>query len=165
MVLAAARRPVVPDGALRSSISYEHLIPIAASGLLRVGLTDPGSLNLATVDDQGVPVGGWCMPTPSTPSPERSTLPRTASRPESGDLRTGLSPRHPGLLAGRPPAGGRHGEALLLHRARPARRPLWAPSDGNGPRRYLEILGDCDLSWAVRPSAVTSSKPKSLGSA
>jgi hypothetical protein len=40
------------------TISYEHLVPLAALGL-RVGLTDPGSVNLGSIDADGVPSGGF----------------------------------------------------------------------------------------------------------
>ena len=36
------------------SISYEHLIPLAAAGM-RVGFTDPGSVNLGGTDADGIP--------------------------------------------------------------------------------------------------------------
>ena len=39
-------------------MSFEHLLPIAASGLLRLGLCDPGSVNLGRVDADAVPAGG-----------------------------------------------------------------------------------------------------------
>src|ERR1700730_6627233 len=66
-------RPVLaarPDALLYPTIhfgpplGYEHLVPLAASGLLRVGIVDPGSVNLGRVDEAGVPTGGIVLPTP-----------------------------------------------------------------------------------------------------
>jgi uncharacterized protein (DUF849 family) len=49
--------PTVHFGA--EGISYEHLVPLAESGALRIGLVDPGSVNLGGVDGDGVPAGGF----------------------------------------------------------------------------------------------------------
>src|SRR4051794_12836701 len=38
-------------------VSYEHLRPLAAAGVLKVGLCDPGSVNLGGTGEQG-PTGG-----------------------------------------------------------------------------------------------------------
>jgi len=59
-VLAA--RPdalVYPTVHFGTGISYEHLVPLAASGLLRVGIVDPGSVNLGSTDADGLPSGGF----------------------------------------------------------------------------------------------------------
>ena len=58
-VLAA--RPdalIYPTVHFGTSISYEHLGPLADAGL-RVGLADPGSVNLGGADGDGVPTGGF----------------------------------------------------------------------------------------------------------
>ena len=86
------------------TMSLQHLAPIAASGLLRLGLTDPGSVNLGRLDDQGVPMAGWCTPTPSTTSPTRSQLCRelqlgpSLAIYEPGFLRATLAYWRAGLL-------------------------------------------------------------------
>ena len=57
-----AARPdalVYPTVRFDTSISYEHLGRLAESGLLRIGIVDPGSLNLGGVDADGVPAGGF----------------------------------------------------------------------------------------------------------
>ena len=51
---------IYPTVHFGESISYEHLVPLAAAGL-RVGLADPGSVNLGGVDAAGVPQGGLCL--------------------------------------------------------------------------------------------------------
>jgi len=50
---------VYPTVHIGSSISYEHLVPLAATGILRLGIVDPGSVNLGGVDEDGVPTGGF----------------------------------------------------------------------------------------------------------
>lgn len=56
-----ATRPgalIYPTVHFGPSISYEHLVPLAAAGL-RAGLADPGSVNLGGSDRSGVPTGGF----------------------------------------------------------------------------------------------------------
>jgi len=38
--------------------AYAHIAPLAASGVLRLSLSDPGSVNLGGLDDSGLPAGG-----------------------------------------------------------------------------------------------------------
>ena len=132
------------------SMSYEHLIPIAESGLLRLGLTDPGSVNLGTVDDQGVPVGGLVY------ANSFDAIARAFDICREQRLGPSLAIYEPGFLratlanwrAGRLPAGAmvklyfstEHG---LLG------APFGLPPTAAALNAYLEILGGCDLPWAV----------------
>src|SRR3954464_4599607 len=50
--------PTVNFG-LDLSFDYDHIAPLAASGLMRLSLCDPGSVNLGGRNQDGVPSGSW----------------------------------------------------------------------------------------------------------
>ena len=139
--------PTVHFGA--STTSYEHLGPLAA-GSLRVGLADPGSLNLGGVDGDGIPTGGFvyansyeAIARAFTICAEHGLGPSLAIY-EPGFLRTTLA----WWRAGRLPRG-----AMLKFYFATERGYLGAPF-GLPPTRlsldaYLAMLEGCDLPWAV----------------
>jgi hypothetical protein len=94
-VLAA--RPdalVYPTVRYGTSISYEHLGRLAESGLLRIGIVDPGSVNLGGVDADGGPADS-STPTPTTSSGTPSTSAVTmGSAPASPFTSRGSSKPH-----------------------------------------------------------------------
>jgi 3-keto-5-aminohexanoate cleavage enzyme len=152
-------RPVVaarPDALLYPTVhfgprvSYEHLIPLAASGLVRLGLTDPGSLNLGGLDDGHLPTGSFVY------TNSFDTIRRALDICRIHQLGPSMAIYEPGFLrtalmwwrTDRLPAGamlklyfstdeGLTGTAFGLP---PTIRALDA---------YLEMLEGCDLPWAV----------------
>jgi uncharacterized protein (DUF849 family) len=152
-------RPVLdsrPDALLYPTIhfgppmSYEHLVPLAESGLLRIGLTDPGSVNLGGVDAQGVPRGGFVY------SNSFENIARAFEICSTHRLGPSLAVYEPGFLrttlawwrAGRLPRGAMvklyfSTEQGLLG------APFGLPPTVKALEAYLEILDGCDLPWAV----------------
>ena len=131
-------------------ITYEHLIPLAASGVLRLGLTDPGSVNLGAVDPEGVPVGGFIY------GNSHDTIARAFQICREQRLGPSLAVYEPGFLrttlawwrAGRLPAGAmiklyfstEHGYMGA---------PFGLPPTAAALDAYVELLGGCDVPWAV----------------
>jgi 3-keto-5-aminohexanoate cleavage enzyme len=161
-----AWRPVVrarPDAILYCTVGLggsiaercAHVPPLAASGTMRMGVLDPGSVNLGSADADGLP-GGLDFLYANTFSDIRYVVEQ---------LRTlGLGPSisifEPGFLR----------TALAYHRARRLPRgslvKLYFGADGGyfaaGPGitfglpptaraldAYLEMIEGCDLPWAV----------------
>jgi uncharacterized protein (DUF849 family) len=152
-------RPVLaarPDALLYPTIhfgtpmSYEHLVPLAESGLLRIGLTDPGSVNLGGVDGDGIPSGGFVY------SNSFNVIARAFEICATHRLGPSLAIYEPGFLrtalawwrAGRLPAGAMvklyFGADQGLLGA-----PFGLPPTISALDAYLEVLADCDLPWAV----------------
>lgn len=135
----------VEDGA----ISYEHLVPLAEAGL-RVGLADPGSVNLGPVDGDGVPIGSFVY----TNSFE--TLARAFELCEAGGLGPSLAIYEPGFLraalawwrAGRLPRGSMFKLYLSTERGYFG-APFGLPPTVAALEAYLELLDGCDVPWAV----------------
>ena len=131
-------------------IGYEHLVPLAESGMLRIGLTDPGSVNLGGVDGDGVPVG------PFVYANSFDAVARAFEICSTHRLGPSLAIYEPGFLrttlawwrSGRLPAGAMvklyfSGEQGLLG------APFGLPPTVTALDAYLEILDGCDLPWAV----------------
>jgi 3-keto-5-aminohexanoate cleavage enzyme len=131
------------------SMSYEHLIPLAAAGM-RIGITDPGSVNLGGTDDDGIPAGALVY------SNSFETISRAFDICHQAKLGPSLAIYEPGFLratlawwrAGRLPQGAmvklyfatEHGYLGAPFGLPPTERALDA---------YLELLDGCDLPWAV----------------
>jgi 3-keto-5-aminohexanoate cleavage enzyme len=153
-----AWRPVLtarPDALLYPTvhfgdpISYEHLVPLAASGL-RVGLADPGSVNLGGTDDAGVPVGGFVY------ANSFDSIERAFDICRHEQLGPSLAIYEPGFLravlawwrAGRLPQGSM--VKLYFSTDRGYRgAPFGLPPTITALEAYLELLDGCDLPWAV----------------
>lgn len=131
------------------SISYEHLVPLAEAGL-RVGLADPGSVNLGGVDGDGVPTGGFVY------TNSFDSIARAFEICRDGQLGPSLAIYEPGFLqttlawwrAGRLPQGS----MVKLYFSGP-RGYLGAafglPPTTTSLDAYLALLDGCDLPWAV----------------
>jgi 3-keto-5-aminohexanoate cleavage enzyme len=139
--------PTVNFGA--AGLSFGHLELMAKEGL-RIGLLDPGSVNLGRVGDNGLPIGGFVY---------------ANSFDRIGDIfamhsAVGLGPSlaiyEPGFLrtalawwrAGKLPAG----TMIKLYLAEEhglLGAPFGLPVTERGLDAYLEILGGCDVPWAV----------------
>ena len=147
-----AERPdalIYPTVYFGRSISYEHLVPLAAAGL-RVGLVDPGSVNLGGSDADGLPTGGFVY------ANSFDAIRRAFEICRDHELGPSLAIYEPGFLratlawwrAGKLPAG-----AMVKLYFSTERGYLGAPF-GLPPTlvaldAYLEMLDGCDLPWAV----------------
>lgn len=138
--------PTVHFGA---SITYEHLVPLAAAGL-RVGLADPGSVNLGGTDADGVPQGGFVY-TNTFDGIERAfeicrheRLGPSLAIYEPGFLRAALA----WWRAGRLPQGSMIKLYFATDRGYLG-APFGLPPTVRALDAYLEILDGCDLPWAV----------------
>jgi 3-keto-5-aminohexanoate cleavage enzyme len=133
-----------------SSINYEHLVPLAESGMLRIGLTDPGSVNLGGVDDDDIPRG------PFVYTNSFDVIARAFEICTTHRLGPSLAIYEPGFLrttlawwrAGRLPAGAMiklyfGAERGLLG------APFGLPPTVSALEVYLEMLEGCDVPWAV----------------
>jgi 3-keto-5-aminohexanoate cleavage enzyme len=133
-----------------TTMSLEHLIPIAASGLLRLGLTDPGSVNLGRLDNQDVPFGGLVYANSFDDIARGFDICR--------ELRLGpsLAIYEPGFLratlaywrAGRLPQGAMVKLYFSVEQG-PLGAPFGLPPTTKALDAYLELLDGCDLPWAV----------------
>ena len=138
--------PTVHFGA---SITYEHLVPLAAAGL-RVGLADPGSVNLGGTDAAGVPNGGFVY-TNTFDGIERAfeicrreRLGPSLAIYEPGFLRAALA----WWRAGRLPQGSMIKLYFATDRGYLG-APFGLPPTVRALDAYLEILEGCDVPWAV----------------
>jgi 3-keto-5-aminohexanoate cleavage enzyme len=131
-------------------MSYEHLIPLAQSGLLRVGLTDPGSVNLGGADAEGVPRGGIVY------ANSFDTIRRAFEIHRDYRLGPSLAIYEPGFLrtalawwnAGQLPAGAMLKLYFSSDRGLMG-APFGLPPTAAALAAYLELLEGCDLPWAV----------------
>lgn len=131
------------------SISYEHLIPLAAAGM-RVGLTDPGSVNLGGSDADGVPVGDFVYRN------SFQTIGRAFDICRQAKLGPSLAIYEPGFLraalawwrADKLPQG----TMIKLYFSTEngyLGAPFGLPPTERALDAYLELLDGCDIPWAV----------------
>jgi uncharacterized protein (DUF849 family) len=152
-------RPVLaarPDALLYPTVhfgpplSYEHLVPLAQSGRLRLGLADPGSVNLGGVDAQGVPQGGFVY------SNSFTAIARAFEICAAHRLGPSLAIYEPGFLrttlawwrAGRLPEGAMIKLYFSTEQGLNG-APFGLPPTGPALDAYLELLDGCDVPWAV----------------
>lgn len=130
-------------------ISYEHLTPLAAAGL-RIGLADPGSVDLGPTDDDGVPIGSFVY------ANSFDTVARAFEICRDGGLGPSLAIYEPGFLrvalawwrAGRLPRGAMVKLYFATERGYFG-APFGLPPTLTALDAYLELLEGCDLPWAV----------------
>ena len=144
--------PTMGSGATISE-RYDHHIPLAEAGTIRMGVLDPGSVNLAATANDGTPpeTGYAYVNTPADIHHMMGVCRDQGLGPsfaiyEPGFLRTVLAYHHAGVL----PAGsltkfyfsgsGYFGGGLPLYSAPPIPEAL---------DLYLAMLGDTGLPWAV----------------
>ena len=150
-VLAA--RPdalLYPTAHFGRTINYEHLVPLGESGLLRMGLTDPGSLNLGRPDDHGIPTGGLVY------SNSFDAIARAFEICRDQQLGPNMAIYEPGFLravlawwrAGRLPAGAMIKLYLSTEKGVTG-TAFGLPPTITALEAYLELLDGCDLPWAV----------------
>ena len=116
-----------------SSMNYEHLIPLAASGVLRIGLTDPGSVNLGGVGDDDVPRGPFVYANSFDVIARAFEICRDPSaRTEPGHLRAWVPTYHPRVVASGAVARRRHDQVVLRRRTWPPGRTIRPSPDRVG---------------------------------
>jgi uncharacterized protein (DUF849 family) len=148
-----ARRPDAlwyPTVHFGPPLSYEHLIPLGESGLLRLGLMDPGSVNLGRADADGVPVGGIVY------ANSYETIARAFDICRSQRLGPSLAIYEPGFLrtalaywrAGRLPQGAMVKFYFSSDQGLTG-APFGLPPTEKALDAYLELMEGTDLPWAV----------------
>lgn len=131
------------------AISYEHLIPLAAAGM-RLGLTDPGSVNLGGTDADGLPAGALVY------SNSFDTISRAFDICREAGIGPSLAIYEPGFLrttvawwrAGRLPRGAMVKLYFSTERGYLG-APFGLPPTERAFDAYMELLDGCDLPWAV----------------
>ena len=128
---------------------YDHIEPLAASGLLRMTLCDPGSVNLGGSRD-GVPFGSFVYGNSFDDIAEQMRLGRdlrlgpSIAIYEPGFLRAVLAYHRAGLL----PAGAFVKLYLAADRGLSG-SPFGLPPTVAALDAYLELLDGTGLAWAV----------------
>ncbi len=143
------------NGAGSVAAMYSHLEPLVQQCTMRVGLCDPGSVNFGSLDDHGVPRGGFVYANSHDDVRYQMELNR----------RLGLGPQlaifEPGFLraarvwwesSAMPPGamvklyfGGEAGYLGGTHRG----VPFGLPPTARALDAYLEILDGCPLPWSA----------------
>lgn len=129
---------------------HDHLEPLAASGLARLGLCDPGSVNLGRWRD-GVPGGSFVYANDlDTVASQITTCARLGLGPamaiyEPGFLRIVMAWHR----AGRLPVGSMVKFYLCDDAGAFGGAPFGLPPTRRALDAYLEILGDSGIPWAV----------------
>jgi uncharacterized protein (DUF849 family) len=130
-------------------LSFGHLVIMRESGL-RVGILDPGSVNLGGLGPDGLPAGAFVY------ANSFDRIAEVFALHESHGLGPSLAIYEPGFLratiaywrAGRLPAGTMIKLYLAEDRGYMG-APFGLPVTLLGLEAYLEILGDCPVPWAV----------------
>ena len=133
-----------PDG-----LSFGHLKPMANEGL-RVGLLDPGSVNLGRVDDDGLPTGAFVY------ANSFDRIREVFALPDELGLGPSLAIYEPGFLyttllywrQGKLPRGTMVKFYLSTERGLSG-APFGLPPTAAGLEAYLDLLGDAPIPWAV----------------
>jgi 3-keto-5-aminohexanoate cleavage enzyme len=138
--------------------AYSHLEPLAETGWLRIGIVDPGSVNLGGITDDGLPAGPGFVYSNSfgdiryqAELCRRLQLGPSMAIFEPGWLRTALRWNEVGRLPrgalvklyfggdnGYPTTGAERGGA-----------PFGLPPTVRALDAYCELLEGCDLPWSV----------------
>ena len=140
---------IYPTVHFGEAISYEHLVPLAAAGM-RVGLTDPGSVNLGGADADGVPQGGFVY------SNSFEAIGRAFEICRTERLGPSMAIYEPGFLqavlawrrAGQLPQGSMIKLYFSTERGYLG-APFGLPPTTRALEAYLEMLEGCDVPWAV----------------
>jgi uncharacterized protein (DUF849 family) len=128
---------------------YDHIDPLARSGLLRMSLSDPGSVNLGRIRD-GVPAGAYVYANSFDDIALQMALCRdlrlgpSIAVYEPGFLRTVLAYHAAGTL----PAGS-FVKLYLSSTLGLTGTPFGLPPTATALAAYLELLAGTGLPWAV----------------
>jgi uncharacterized protein (DUF849 family) len=130
--------------------AFAHIAPLAAAGVLRVGIIDPGSVNLGGVDGDGVPAAGIVYTNAFSDIHYQAALCRdhrlgpSMAIFEPGWLRTALAWWQAGKLP--------QGAMIKLYFGGDrgySGAPFGLPPTRAGFDAYRELLDGCDLPWSV----------------
>jgi uncharacterized protein (DUF849 family) len=140
--------PTINFGA--GGLSFGHLAPLAADGKLRIGLLDPGSVNLGRLGDDGLPSGAFVY------ANSFDTIKEVFALHEELGLGPSLAIYEPGFLyttllyakQGKLPAGTMAKFYLSTERGLMG-APFGLPPTAAGLEAYLDLLGDTPIPWAV----------------
>jgi uncharacterized protein (DUF849 family) len=139
-------------------LSYSHFAPLTAAGAIRIGIVDPGSVNLGPAGADGVPLAPGFVYANSFADIQhqielcqRLRIGPSMAIFEPGFLRCALA----WWRAGQLPAGAMvkfyfGGDAGYLGGTSAGGGvPFGLPPTATALDAYLEVLGDCDLPWSV----------------
>jgi 3-keto-5-aminohexanoate cleavage enzyme len=133
----------------RGELAYDHIEHLAASGIVRLSLCDPGSLNLGAAVD-GVPTGGFVYRNSFDEIAEQLRISHehglgpSMAIYEPGFLRTAIA----WWRAGRLPAGAMFKLYFSTDRGYMG-APFGLPPTERALDAYLEVLGGCPVPWAA----------------
>jgi 3-keto-5-aminohexanoate cleavage enzyme len=130
-------------------VSMGHL-PIMAARGLRIGLLDPGSVNLGRVDAAGLPTGAFVY------SNSFDSIAEVVGMHSANDLGISLAIYEPGFLrtalmfesAGLMPPGSMLKFYLSTERGLIG-APFGLPPTAKALEAYLELLGESEIPWAI----------------
>jgi uncharacterized protein (DUF849 family) len=130
-------------------LSFGHL-PIMAREGLRIGLLDPGSVNLGRLGPDGLPASAFVY------ANSFDTIAEVFAMHTELGLGPSLAIYEPGFLrttlaywrAGKLPTGSMI-KLYLAEEQGWISSPFGLPVTETGLRAYLELLGDCNVPWAV----------------
>ncbi len=131
------------------ALRYAHIEPLASSGLMRMTLSDPGSVNLGSARD-GVPTGSYVYANSFDEIAEHMRLGRahglgpSIAVYEPGFLRAVVAYHRAGLL----PAGAFVKLYMAADRGLSG-SPFGLPPTIKALDAYLELLEGTGLAWAV----------------
>lgn len=131
------------------SPSYEHLVPLAARGM-RLGVTDPGSVNLGYTNAEGLPAGSMIYRN------SFDTVAHAFDICDATNVGPSLAIYEPGFLraalawwrAGRLPKGAMIKLYFSTERGYLG-APFGLPPTERAFEAYMEMLEGCDIPWAV----------------
>jgi 3-keto-5-aminohexanoate cleavage enzyme len=134
----------------RLEVAYDHIAPLAASGLLRMGLSDPGSVNLGRATEDGLPAGAWVY------ANSYDDIGMQLELCHRFGVGPSLAIYEPGFLrvvvaywrAGRLPRGAMVKLYLCSERGLTG-FPFGLPPTPTALDAYLEMLEGCPVPWAV----------------
>lgn len=132
-----------------NGLSFGHLGPLAKEGL-RVGLLDPGSVNLGRLGDDGLPAGSFVY------ANSFDRIKEVFAYHDELGLGPSLAIYEPGFLyatllysrQGRLPRGAMAKFYLSTERGLSG-APFGLPPTAAGLEAYLDLLGDAPIPWAV----------------
>ncbi|MFK7896287.1 MAG: 3-keto-5-aminohexanoate cleavage protein [Myxococcota bacterium] len=141
--------PTMTGGGSHTTIEqrYGHIPEIAAAGLLRMGLVDPGSVNLGIFEGDGAPDASEMIYLNSNADIRHMVdtssalgLPMSFSIFDGSFMRTAVAYAQSGRV--------KNGGIIKLYFGS-SFAPFGLPATEAALMAYLDILGDCPLPWSV----------------
>jgi uncharacterized protein (DUF849 family) len=141
--------PTMTGGGPHTTIGerYGHIPQLADAGVLRMGIVDPGSLNLGRFEADGAPAADEVVYLNSNADIrymvdccDRAAVPVSFSIFDGSFMRTAVAYVRSGRI--------RHGGQIKIFFGSDF-APFGIPAGEAGLLAYLEMLGDCPLPWSV----------------